>query len=130
MKILVIDDHSIVRDYLRDILEDKGHEIYEAENAYAAIRNSDVIERCDLIITDMHMPNGSGLEFLQAYRRLTRNPVPVLVHSSEETFRAEGGHVLNLSNDIPRIFPFAEFRKKPSSADSKYILDFIERKSG
>ena len=129
MKILIIDDTGAVRDFLRDILEGKfGHEIYEAHNAYAALRNRDVLEGCDLIITDMQMPGGSGLEFLQAYKRSVRNNVPVLVHSSDNVFRAEGGWVLNLSSDIPKSFPFAEFHPKQRDANIDYILDFITRK--
>lgn len=127
MKILIIDDESQLRNQFRQVLEDKGHEVHEASSAYEALNNTAMLDACDLVITDMRMPGGSGLEFLQGYRRYADDPVPVLVHSSSDSFRDRGTPMLYLPNDIPEFFPFAEFHSKSISTD--YLLDFVTRHS-
>ncbi len=125
MKILVIDDESQLRNRFRQILENAGHEVHEASNAYAALNDTAILDVCDLVITDMRMPGGSGLEFLQGYYRHADDPVPVLVHSSSDRFKDRGTPMLYLPKDIPEFFPFAEFHSKLSSID--YLLDFVTR---
>ncbi len=127
MKILIIDDSHIQRHFLREILEEQGHEIFEAHGAYTALGDCDSLALCNLIITDMRMPDGSGLEFLQGYSRTSEEPVPVLVHSSAYVFKAGDGTNLNLPQDIPKFFSFAEFHRKSTNGEVDYILDFIER---
>ena len=62
-KILIADDDSLIRNFLRDTLIRKNFEIFLAENGKIAI---DLIkeENFDLIITDMKMPEKSGLDVL------------------------------------------------------------------
>jgi two-component system, NarL family, invasion response regulator UvrY len=80
MKILLVDDHKIVRAGLRRLLAVlPGIEIREAANgrdALAAARE----ERMDLVVLDLNLPSMGGLELL---RRITReaNSAPVLVLS-------------------------------------------------
>lgn len=125
MKILVIDDESQLRNRFRQVLEAKGHEVHEASNAYEALNNTAMLDACDLVITDMRMPGGSGLEFLQGYYRHADDPVPVLVHSSSDNFKDRGTPMLYLPKDIPEFFTFAEFHSKSGSTD--YLLDFVTR---
>lgn len=82
--ILVVDDQASLRYTLREILNEAGHEVIEAENAKAALaRIADV----DLVLTDYAMPEISGLELLSAVRT-SRPDVPVIMltaRGSEET---------------------------------------------
>ena len=81
MKILLTDDHAVVRHGLKQILADefKRATFGEARNAQEAL---DLIwkERWDVVVLDITMPGRSGLEVLREIKR--HNPrLPVLVLS-------------------------------------------------
>jgi CheY-like chemotaxis protein len=62
-KILVIDDQDHIRTLLRLVLEGAGHEVLDASNGRLGL------ELCrehsaDLIVTDLHMPEMSGLDLM------------------------------------------------------------------
>ncbi len=65
--ILVIDDSEAVRHLCRTILEHAGYTISEATNGREGIRlfNEAPI---DAVVTDMHMPDGNGLEVIKELR--------------------------------------------------------------
>lgn len=59
--ILIVEDDAPVRALLRDILEEDGHHIREAENGHIGLtlyRESPA----DLVITDIMMPERDGME--------------------------------------------------------------------
>lgn len=63
--ILVIDDDDQVRTSLRRVLERAGHEVVEAADGKTAVAL--VSERpCDLVITDINMPEMDGIEVIMA----------------------------------------------------------------
>jgi two-component system invasion response regulator UvrY len=81
MKILLTDDHAVVRQGLRLILADQFKKAVfgEARNATEAL-NRIAKEDWDVMILDITMPGRSGLEVLQEAKRL-RPKLPVLVLS-------------------------------------------------
>ncbi len=82
MKILVVDDHAIVRQGLKQILGDnfKKAQFGEASNAQEAL---DRIwkDDWDVVILDISMRGRSGLEVLREVKQ-SRRPCPVLVLST------------------------------------------------
>jgi DNA-binding NarL/FixJ family response regulator len=71
IKILIADDHSIVRRGVRDILTELPMpvEVQEASSAAIAIRliNNDLF---DIIILDISFPDGNGLEILNHVKNI------------------------------------------------------------
>ena len=65
-KILIIDDHAMIRTGLRQLCADHvpGAAIFEADNAQAALHHQSG-ERPRLTILDLNMPGPSGLELLR-----------------------------------------------------------------
>jgi DNA-binding NtrC family response regulator len=64
---LIVDDEPSVRAFVRVILEREGFHTIEAEGgkeALAAVQRLD--GRLNLIVTDIHMPDGDGLSFARA----------------------------------------------------------------
>jgi signal transduction histidine kinase/DNA-binding response OmpR family regulator len=77
-KILVVDDEPSILITLRAILEDEGYDVDVAETgsrAIAAVRRS----HYDLVLTDLKMPDGDGLEVLAAVRKCSPHTVTIMM---------------------------------------------------
>jgi DNA-binding NarL/FixJ family response regulator len=91
MRILIVDDHAVVRRGLRALLETQaGWEICgEAENGRQAVEEVKRLSP-DVVLIDMNMPEMNGLEATREIRK-TAHETEVLmisVHNSEEFMRA------------------------------------------
>jgi CheY-like chemotaxis protein len=69
MRILVVDDNDQIREMLRLLLEQAGHEVLEAANGKLAM-NLLKKEQADLIITDIIMPEMEGIDLIMAIRSI------------------------------------------------------------
>jgi len=80
MRILVVDDDMISRAVLRNILTKRKFEVIEAENATQATRILTADSPIDLVISDIMMPEVSGLQLLQRIRENPRcKDLPVIM---------------------------------------------------
>jgi two-component system invasion response regulator UvrY len=81
IRILLVDDHPVVRQGIRTILTDrlKGAVVGEAANAEAALRQV-ANGGWDIVIADISMPGASGLDLIKDLKRL-HPAVPTLVLS-------------------------------------------------
>ena len=81
MKILIVDDHAVVRRGLRQILADEFQraDFGEARNAQEALARV-WKEKWDVVVLDITMPGRSGLEVLREIKN-AKAKVPVLVLS-------------------------------------------------
>jgi len=88
IRVLLADDHSIVRDGLRRIVEESGHMevVAEAEDGHEAIRKTHDYAP-DVVVVDISMP---GLDGLDVISRLTSDypdlPILVLTMHEEEQY--------------------------------------------
>jgi CheY-like chemotaxis protein len=78
-KVLIIDDSSFMRTYLRGYLEAAGHEV----NDFLPGSALEVIERIktwrpDLVLSDFNMPNVDGIAVARSSRRIAPE-VPVVI---------------------------------------------------
>ena len=61
---LVVDDDPDIRAYIKQILQGEGFETLEAEGGNAALGIVKMLSGgLDLIVTDIEMPEGDGLNF-------------------------------------------------------------------
>lgn len=81
MRILIADDHAFIRKGLVQILSDEFTDLYlgEAEDTYSLIEKA-LAESWDLVISDISMPGGGGLEALSVIKA-KRPDLPVLILS-------------------------------------------------
>lgn len=88
LRILIADDHTVVRKGLRQILLEEFPSAEIIETADAATLFMKVLrEEWDVVITDISMPDKSGLEVLQQIRRdYPRLPVLILSAHSEDQY--------------------------------------------
>lgn len=66
-KLLIIDDERGIRNTLREILSDEGHEVEVAENGKQGLEMAQT-KPFDLIFSDIKMPEMDGLEVLKALK--------------------------------------------------------------
>jgi DNA-binding response OmpR family regulator len=87
IRILVIDDEQSVADALRTILEDDGYEVEVAGDGHGGLKRA-AASPFALIITDLSLPDTSGLDVLRAMRERDGSSLVILVsaHGTPETF--------------------------------------------
>jgi len=82
-KILVVDDEAQIVRVLRHILDARGYNVRTAEDGASAL---DIFNEwaADLVLTDLQMPNVSGLELCQRLRSFSDVPIVILSVRNEE----------------------------------------------
>lgn len=88
MRVLLADDHQIVREGIRRILQECPDVdfIAEAENAHQVFEQT-AKERFDVVVLDINLPGRSGLEILKELKRgYPKLPVLVLSMYPEDQF--------------------------------------------
>ena len=68
LRILVVDDDGGVRALLCDILRAEGHEVFEVVDGAEAVRWMQSHPTCNLVVTDLCMPEKEGFELIQELR--------------------------------------------------------------
>ena len=69
MKVLTVDDALTVRTMVRNILEEAGFEVEEAENGSAALEKIKTDNKFDVVLLDWEMPQMDGYTFLTQVRK-------------------------------------------------------------
>ncbi len=87
--ILVVDDQTNLRTLVRDYLTAEGFRVATANNGREALFVARDVKP-DLILLDIMMPEMSGYEFLQAYRKERSTPVILLTAKIEESDKVLG----------------------------------------
>jgi two-component system, OmpR family, KDP operon response regulator KdpE len=101
-KVLVIDDEAQIRRFLRAGFELHDYTVIEAENATVALRAA-TIDKPDLIILDLNLPDLDGSAVLERIRSWSNVPVIVLsIQASEQ----EKVRLLKLGADDYVVKPF------------------------
>jgi putative nucleotidyltransferase with HDIG domain len=79
--ILCVDDEPMIREILRETLEQEGHRVTEAENGKVACDLLATQDNFDLILTDVKMPVMDGFTLMKNLGDLT-DEIPVIVITS------------------------------------------------
>jgi len=127
-KVLVIDDETQIRRFLRAGFELHGYTVLEAENAMAGLRAA-TIDRPDLIILDLNLPDLDGASVLERIRSWSNLPIIVLSIEADEQ---EKVRLLKLGADDYVVKPFgisellargeAALRRQLRSADRDPVV--------
>ena len=112
-RILVVDDEQSIREFLTILLEKEGYEVSTAESVSSGIERLHA-EPFDLVMCDLKLPDGNGLEVLQNARK-RQLECPFIIITAHTTPQ----HAL----DALRAGA-AEYLSKPFNVDDlKIILD-------
>lgn len=77
MKLLVVDDNQFILEVIKQMLDGQGHEITAMNNVDDAIAHLDEEGGCDLVVTDIVMPEKDGTKLAQ-YVKAQKPEIPVL----------------------------------------------------
>jgi DNA-binding NarL/FixJ family response regulator len=108
MKVLLIDDHVLVRQALRSVFADvrPQAEVLDAIGATQALEMAQSHSDLDLVVLDLALPDGDGLDLLTSLRsRLPGAGVVVLSASSEPSVVAKALR-LGAQGFIPKSAPY------------------------
>jgi two-component system KDP operon response regulator KdpE len=83
-RVLVVDDETSIRRYLRTALSAQGFTIHEAANGQEAI-NAVVFYHPDVIILDLGLPDLDGVEVTRRLREWSQTPIIILSVREAET---------------------------------------------
>jgi DNA-binding response OmpR family regulator len=138
--ILVVDDDAVTRELLRGVLERAGHDVREAPDGRAGLR--ELYARApDLVILDIEMPELDGWATLERIRDLSEVPVLMLTARETELERVRGlrggaddyvvkpfGH-LELVARVHALLRRAGARgeEQRAYADARLEIDFAQR---
>ena len=107
-KILVVDDESVVRELSVEILRRGGYEPHGVPSAKHALELLDQ-ESFDLVVSDVVMPEMTGVEFLYELReRRPELPVVLMTGGSKEPERTTNAVELGASGLLYKPFSHAE----------------------
>jgi DNA-binding response OmpR family regulator len=101
LKLLIVEDNRDTRQFLALILSQRGHEVTTAANlaeARAALVSRDI----DLLISDVELPDGTGLELMPELRERDVPGIAMSGFGSEEDMRLslESGFAAHLIKPI------------------------------
>jgi two-component system cell cycle sensor histidine kinase/response regulator CckA len=117
--ILLVEDESIVRRLLREVLSKAGYRVWEAGNGAEAIDQwAGHIDQIDLVVTDIVMPVMNGLRLMEELRKM-RPDIRVVCMSghSEDLIARQGGM------DAPPVLLRKPFRPDELVRKVREVLD-------
>ena len=82
-QILIVEDEAHIRRFVRLTLEAEGHTVHEAENYQRGLIEAGT-RRPDLVVLDLGLPDGDGVDLIRELRQWSTLPVIVLSARSTE----------------------------------------------
>ncbi len=118
-KVLVVDDDKESRDLLLEVLSTNGYAVAAVENAAAARSLLETDQGYGIVIADLLMPNGTGIDLARDLRR--RTPRPEIILMSSFISGAERELALNLGVDsmIEKPFRLSDLLELVAGLDGK-----------
>ena len=133
--ILVVEDDNSTRIILATLLEDEGYRVKSCPTAEEALNHIISEGPIDIVITDLKLPDGSGLQVLWALKKINADAAIILItgHASVETaIKAvnEGAfayHVKPLDIDALKSSVRNALRQQRLSVENQKLLQRLQR---
>ncbi|PLY00374.1 MAG: two-component system response regulator [Desulfuromonas sp.] len=91
--IMTVDDSASVRQMVKFTLQNEGYDVHEAVDGQDAFNKIKQLDKLDLLVTDLNMPNMDGIELIREVRKLDTFrflPILMLTSESQEGKKQEG----------------------------------------
>jgi len=129
-RVLIVEDEAEIRRFVRLALEAEGLEVHEAETMQRGLIESGT-RRPDLVVLDLGLPDGDGVDFIRDLRTWSELPVIVLSARSAEDDKISA---LDAGADDYLVKPFgtrellarvrAQLRRGARHAENEPLLNF------
>jgi DNA-binding NarL/FixJ family response regulator len=84
LRVLLVDDHTLFRSGLRNLLQDEGFDVVEARSGEQAVESAPTLAP-DAVLMDLNMPGISGVEATRRIKELApATPIVMLTVSADE----------------------------------------------
>jgi two-component system, NarL family, invasion response regulator UvrY len=137
LSILLVDDHAVVRQGVRQLLLNHGvaREVIEAESGAQALASLDGEHPFDIVLLDISLPDINGVEVLKrAKRRAPRTPVMMFSMFGEDQYAVRSlkagaagylSKTVSAAQMIDAIRQVAGGRKYVSPALAEALADYV-----
>ncbi|AYN27103.1 MULTISPECIES: two-component system response regulator KdpE [Buttiauxella] len=88
ISVLIIEDEKEIRRFLRTALEAESLRVHEAETLQRGLLEA-ATRKPDLVILDLGLPDGDGLDFIRDFRQWSQTPIVVLSARSDEQVKID-----------------------------------------
>jgi two-component system KDP operon response regulator KdpE len=130
-KVLVVEDEVEIRRFIRLSLQAEALDVSEADSVHRGLIEAGT-RRPDLVVLDLGLPDGDGIDFIRGLRTWSEIPIIVL---SARTMEADKIAALDAGADDYLVKPFgtgellarvrAQLRRHPrANADVQSMLEF------
>jgi CheY-like chemotaxis protein len=107
-RLLLVEDESLVRMVAREVFQDDGFEVLEAETGDEAIQMLDDLDHVDIVVTDVRMPGRHDGVDVALHARMRFPRVAVIVAT---------GYATNIRDRLRQFDPSAVLVEKPYRLD-------------
>jgi two-component system response regulator NreC len=87
LRVWLIDDHELIREGLRGLIENKSdHFVVKESGTVREAMEAAPAANCDVVLLDLTLPDGDGISFIKELRRM-RKDLPILaltMHSTQD----------------------------------------------
>ncbi len=128
--VIVVEDEPKIRRFLRMSLESEGFHVYEADTMKRGLIESGT-RKPDMVVLDLGLPDGDGVDFIRDLRTWSDMPVIVL---SARTSEADKVAALDAGADDYLVKPFgtaelmarvrAQLRRRKGAATAGHVCEF------
>ena len=110
-RVLVVDDERSIRELLSIVLQREGYDVLLAETGVSAIQ---MLEResVDLLISDIKMPDMSGVDVLRAAKRVDQDILAIMITAFASTDTAVEAMRLGACDYLSKPFDVDLLRMK------------------
>ena len=106
MRILIADDSALIREGLRLILTDAGHEVVAGVGDGVSLVREALLTRPDVVITDVEMPGMDGFELTRHIRADPRTAhLPVIMITAADDRHREHAASVGVSVLLGKPYP-------------------------
>jgi two-component system, OmpR family, KDP operon response regulator KdpE len=129
-RVLMIEDEPEIRRFVRMALQSEGLEVFEAETLQRGLIDA-ATRRPELVVLDLGLPDGDGLDFIREFRGWSQAPVLVLSAREGEARKVQA---LDAGADDYLVKPFGvaellarvrvQLRRHGAGKDADPVLRF------
>ncbi len=109
VKVLVVDDEESIREFFEIMLKREGYDVLTASNGAEALERLKK-ERVDLVISDLQMPELSGMQLLQGAKEIDPELVMIMITAFGSTETAVEAMKLGAYDYVQKPFKIDEVK--------------------